>query len=117
MLLRSNRRGRRAAKLDRHRDRLRPCVSDYSKMQMGPGGEARIAGVGDIFATLNMLAGLNADGIPMQMRVDRDRAIIVQDLYHIGLIRHHGAGGTAETVMPQINDRTITCCVHRSAVG
>ena len=72
-------------------------------MQVRPGGKAGITGIGDVFPESDVLADAYADRIPVQVSIDRDRAVVVQNFDDIGLSSSAGSA-PEEGVVTDVDD-------------
>ncbi len=100
-------------KLDGQRLDAHPRVAHDREVQMRPAREARVARIGDVLATAHDVAGLDADRIPVQVRIDRIGAVVVQDTHDIGSLRVAvGIEPAAEVVARDVEYDAITGREH-----
>jgi len=64
-----------------------------------------------------MLTQTHADGVPVKVRIDRNRSVFMEDLDDVGLVEHRGRRRTAERVMTSIDHRAVARGIDRGSVG
>ena len=86
-------------------------------MQVRTRAEAGATGVGYILAAIDVLTDVDANGIPVQVGIHRDRAVVVQYLDDVGLIHHRRRESAPEAVVAYVDDRALARGVDLRSIG
>ena len=108
----------RACKLERHGDERAALIALHDEVQVRSRAEARVAGIGEILAAAHALARHDADRVPVQVNVQRHRAVVVQDAHDVGARAVDGEVRAAlEEVAGNLDDDAFARREHVGADG